>query len=67
MAVLHDNTNNIQELLNKITDLPTDRYRDGLTEGYANGHADGLAARTYEIWEFTLTDGSVIEKEVALL
>lgn len=35
--------------------------------GYELGYADGLAARTYETWTITLTDGSVVEKEVALL
>lgn len=35
--------------------------------GYDRGYEEGLAARTYETWTITLTDGTVIEKEVALL
>lgn len=50
-------------------------YSDGYSDGYDKGHVDGveqgysegLAARTYETWEITLADGTVIEKEVALL
>jgi hypothetical protein len=42
-------------------------YVRGQKEGEQKGYADGLAARTYEIWTFTLTDGTVVEKEVALL
>ena len=34
---------------------------------YDRGYEDGLAARTFEIWTITLADGSIIEKEVALL
>lgn len=46
-------------------------HERGHAEGYADGHitgyAEGLAARTYENWTITLVDGSIIEKEVALL
>ena len=42
-------------------------YEAGYGDGYTKGHADGLAERTYEIWTLTLVDGTVIEKEVALL
>ncbi len=35
--------------------------------GYERGYADGLAARTHETWTLTLVDGTVVEKEVALL
>ena len=35
--------------------------------GYERGYAAGLAKREYEVWTITLTDGSIIEKEVALL
>ena len=46
-------------------------HRDGESVGYERGHADGvaegLAARTYETWTITMVDGSVIEKDVALL
>lgn len=35
--------------------------------GYERGYAEGLAARTHETWTLTLTDGSIVEKEVALL
>lgn len=71
MAVLYDNTSRIQGLLNDINRLPVDgsdeAYERGISEGYAKGHADGLAARTYETWTITLEDGTVVEKEVALL
>lgn len=40
---------------------------EGLEEGYGVGYDNGKAERTYEIWTITLTDGTVIEKEVALL
>jgi hypothetical protein len=39
----------------------------GYERGYSAGYAEGLATRTYETWTITLTDGTVIEKEVALL
>lgn len=42
-------------------------YTQGNANGYANGYAEGLADRKYEVWTITLTDGTVIEKEVALL
>lgn len=71
MATLHDNTKSIQDLLDSINDLPLDKYDEGYEKGYTEGeqkgYADGLAARSYETWEITLTDGTVIEKEVALL
>ena len=71
MAALKDNTARIQNLLAEITELPKDRaneaYEEGYTEGRTDGYADGLAARTYEVWTITLVDGSVVEKEVALL
>lgn len=35
--------------------------------GYESGYADGLAARTHETWTMTLVDGTVVEKDVALL
>lgn len=35
--------------------------------GYVQGYNDGLAQRKYETWTFTLTDGTVIEKQIALL
>lgn len=46
-------------------------YADGEASGYTKGHADGyatgLAQRSFEVWTITLTDGSTVEKEVALL
>ena len=42
-------------------------YTAGLDAGYKSGYAEGLANRQYETWTFTMTDGSVVEKEVALL
>lgn len=42
-------------------------YERGYAEGYSNGYGEGLAARTFETWTITLADGTVVEKEVALL
>lgn len=36
-------------------------------DGYDAGYKKGLQEREYETWTITLTDGSTIEKEVALL
>lgn len=41
MAVLHDNTSRIQGLLSDISNLPKDRYEEGLAEGYDNGYETG--------------------------
>lgn len=65
------------------TDGYTKGNEDGLHKGYADGrefgynvgygigkqdgYNEGLSARTYETWTITLTDGSIVEKEVALL
>lgn len=57
------------------TTLPDGGYERGYNEGYIKGEADGkiagydegLAARTYEIWMITLSDGTMVEKEVSLL
>lgn len=42
-------------------------YEDGADHGYQDGYEEGLTHRTYETWVITLMDGTVIEKEVALL
>ena len=42
-------------------------YTKGETDGHNKGYTDGLAQRQYEVWTITLTDGSIVEKEVALL
>lgn len=46
-------------------------HTDGLEQGYDDGrtagYAEGLAERKYETWTITLIDGTVIEKDVALL
>ncbi len=42
-------------------------YDKGYKSGAAEGYEKGLDARTYETWTITLADGSVIEKEVAML
>ena len=42
-------------------------FETGSNDGYSKGYNEGLKQRTYEIWTITLKDGSVIEKEVALL
>ena len=39
----------------------------GYERGYGEGYEEGLAARTYETWTITYVDGTVEEKEVALL
>ena len=40
---------------------------DGYNKGKTDGYSQGLAERQYEVWTITLTDGSIVEKEVALL
>ena len=35
--------------------------------GYERGYEAGLAERQYETWTITLTDGTTVKKEVALL
>lgn len=67
MAVLHNNTRRIQSLLNDINNLPKDQSEEAYELGRSEGYAEGLAARTCEVWTITLVDGTVIEKEVALL
>ena len=42
-------------------------YAIGYEQGERAGYTEGLAARKHETWTITLTDGSVVEKEVALL
>lgn len=42
-------------------------YATGEAAGHKAGYSEGLAARSYETWTITLTDGSVVGKEVALL
>ena len=42
-------------------------YEDGTNDGYQEGYEEGLAHRTYEPWVITLTDGTIIEKEVGLV
>ena len=49
------------------TTLPNGLYENGYSDGHKNGYNEGLAARTHETWTITLVDGSVIEKDVALL
>lgn len=49
------------------TDGYTKGHTDGVSEGYADGYSKGLAERTYEAWTITYVDGTVEEKEVALL
>lgn len=39
----------------------------GYERGYAAGYEEGLATRKHETWTFTLTDGTIAEKDVALL
>lgn len=40
---------------------------DGYKMGFEQGYDEGLSKRTYEVWTITLVDGSMVEKEVALL
>lgn len=42
-------------------------YEKGNADGYRKGYDEGLAARTYETWTITLVDGTIVEKDVALL
>ena len=39
----------------------------GFEKGYKKGYNEGLATRKYEIWTFTLDDGSIVEKKVPLI
>lgn len=67
MPTLTDNTNRIRTLIGGISGLPNDRYDEGYSDGYTKGHTDGMAERQHEVWTITLVDGTVVEKEVALL
>lgn len=51
----------------KVNNISDGGYERGYERGYDAGYEKGLAARTYEIWTITLVDGTVVEKEVALL
>ena len=42
-------------------------YTQGEVDGYAKGHSDGLTERQYEVWTITLVDGTIVEKDVALV
>lgn len=42
-------------------------YESGYSEGEFNGYKQGLNERKYETWVITLMDGTIVEKEVALL
>lgn len=66
MGQLKQNGNDLNDVIAIANALP-DRGSGEYENGYTDGYADGLAARKYETWTFTLADGSVIEKEVALL
>lgn len=55
------------ELYQISNDRYEEGYNDGVKQGYSDGYDKGLAARTYDTWTITLVDGSVVEKEVALL
>ena len=55
------------ELYQLSNDRYEEGYDDGIKQGYSDGYDKGLAARTHETWTITLVDGSVVEKEVALL
>lgn len=41
--------------------------KEGYDKGYIEGYAEGLEQRKYEIWTFTLADGTTVHKEIALL
>lgn len=65
---------NVQRLdlnFGQFQDLTDGGYERGYAAGYekgnAEGYANGLAERQYEIWTITLADGTIVEKEVALL
>ena len=56
------------EAIQNVSDGGYERgYKEGYTEGVQKGYADGLAARQYETWKITYVDGTVEEKQVALL
>ena len=60
-----------EEMAGKVDECYQSGYGTGREAGYAEGktegYAEGLAARTYEVWTITLADGTVVEKEMALL
>lgn len=39
----------------------------GYEKGYNDGYQKGLNQRQYEEWTITLTDGSTVKKEIALI
>jgi len=61
--IIKANTAELRSLFEGISNLPKDRY----DEGYSEGYDKGLSERQSEIWTVTLADGTVVEKEVALL
>lgn len=63
---IQEHNQKIQNCIELAENLPTVNEND-YEEGYQKGYEEGLAKRTYETWTLTLADGSVIEKEVALL
>ena len=42
-------------------------YESGYSEGEFNGYKRGLSERKYEVWTITLSDGTTVEKEMALI
>lgn len=65
--MIKENTKKLNTLVEGISNLPKDRQDEAYNDGYNKGHTDGLAQRQYEVWTITLVDGSIVEKEVALL
>ena len=64
MTKLNENTSKIQNLIEKISNLPKDRYEEGYNEGYESGYdigfADGKSQSVTEI-EITSTITNVVQ------
>lgn len=68
MAVQAKNANNevdTQDIL--IEQIKAAIQGKATSDRYDEGYADGLAARTYETWTIAYVDGTIEEREVALL
>lgn len=67
-AHTHDANTEVGTQENLIEQIRTAlQGKSAADDRYDEGYADGLAARTYEIWTITYVDGTIEEKEVALL
>lgn len=63
----HENELSFKLGFGEVVNISDGGYEKGYAEGHEAGYTEGLNARSYEVWTITLTDGTIIEKEVALL